>query len=183
MCSSSKFSITRASGVNVEKVKELAWHYTTAKSYEAIKESGVLLPSSPKYMGKNEKPILWFSSHPHYDVGASGFFRGFGEGFRRLTLEEMLEKHGVLVRLGVPTERVIPWRAGKLATVAKMPKKAAQRLKMVGLGFGANPSKHWYGSVEPIPFEECKVEQLVNAKGQWEIYENSGGETWKTLSS
>lgn len=134
----------------------ICWHYTIGRYVPLIAESGVLELAAGG-VHPPEKPILWFSSNPFWEVTAS---KWNGKG-RVYTMEEMAQAVGV-VRFGISCERLIRWpEVGKRAN---MNFEIRKRLMKWGRSQGANPSE-WYGSLTPIPLQELIFQILRD--NQW----------------
>jgi len=139
-----------------------AYHYTIGKYLPAIFESGELRPTD-SYVEPGERPILWFSTHPHFEPTATKMVISADGSYRGLSVEETEQQGGGLFRFGVSLDRVTSWpRIGSLAGIRTKMKKS---LEEAGLRKGASP-RQWFGSLGPFSIHEMTFEGL-NAAGKW----------------
>ena len=118
---------------------QIAYHYTTALHLESITITGQLDPAASVMVGAGcrERPILWFSTRPYWEVTANKAVMEDGK-IRRLTMEETYSKAGGLVRFGYPAQKLHPWKDDKLRRKARMDKHLADGLTKVGIEQGAD---------------------------------------------
>lgn len=137
----------------------ISWHYTTGDKYELIKKSGLLLPSDIG-VSEPERPILWFSTHSKFEPTAMKPIRNLDGGFiRMLTLEELREMAGGLVRFGCPVTRL---KFGEnLRKEAKMKSKIWRGLAKTAAKVNASQSD-WWGHVGTMEVAELTVEVMSN---------------------
>jgi len=140
----------------------IAWHYTTARKFDLIMKSKVLLPADIGVVAP-ELPILWFSTHPKFEPSAHKAVT-FSDGTSRsATLDEMYEKAGGLARFGCPVNRL---KCGEnLRKAAKMKSLMWRQLVKRGIQMRANPSD-WWGYVGTMPLDGVIVE-IMNPDMQW----------------
>lgn len=139
-----------------------AWHYTIGERLPAIFESGELRPSD-HYIKKGEKPILWFSTNPHFEPTALKGGLSADGSYRGLSVKETEQEGGGLFRFGVSLDRVTSWP--RIGSLAGMKTKIKKSLEVVGIRQGASP-RQWYGSLDPIPIHEMRLEWLSDG-GDW----------------
>ena len=118
------------------------WHYTHDQRIQQIVESGYLKLST-KFIAKGEKPAVWLSSNPEFEMTAS-----------RMTANgEILpynQKGGpAAIRIEVkPNPKCVTW--AKYKHVGGISQEMAQALERKGKQQGANPEQ-WYASLRVIP--------------------------------
>jgi len=136
----------------------ISWHYTTGDKYELIKKSGLLLPSDIG-VSEPERPILWFSTHPKFEPTAMKPLHGAQGFIRMLTLEELREMAGGLVRFHCPVRRL---KFGEnLRKEAKMKSKIWRGLAKAAIKVNANEND-WWGHVGNMEIADLKVELMSN---------------------
>ena len=138
----------------------IAWHYTTGDKYELIKNSGVLLPAD---IGVKlpERPILWFSTHPKFEPTAMKPLVNAQGPIRMLTLEELRDMAGGLVRFGCPVTRL---KFGEnLRKEAKMQSIVWRGLVKRALKVKASQGD-WWGHVGSMSLDEVTVEVMNDHK-------------------
>lgn len=135
----------------------IAYHYTTAEKYELIKQSGLLLPADIGVLPP-ELPILWFSTHPRYEPSAlKPLGDEYGNVIRMLTVKELHEMGGGLVRFGISTAKLK--RGEELRKAAKMSATVWRKLEKSGRKMKANPSD-WLGHVGSVHVQEVTIEVM-----------------------
>ena len=136
----------------------ISWHYTTGDKYKLIKKSGLLLPADIGVCAP-ERPILWFSTHPRFEPTAMKPLcneRGF---IRMLTLDELREMAGGLVRFGCPVSLL---KFGEnLRKEAKMKSKVWRGLAKTAAKVNATQSD-WWGHVGSMTLDDVTVEVMNN---------------------
>lgn len=134
----------------------ISWHYTTGDKFELIKKSGLLLPADSG-VSAPEQPILWFSTHPKFEPTALKPLMS-AQGFvRMLTLEELREMAGGLVRFGCAVSRL---KFGEnLRKEAKMKSKIWRGLAKSAVRVKASQSD-WWGYVGSMALTEVTVEVM-----------------------
>lgn len=136
----------------------ISWHYTTGDKYELIKKSGLLLPSDIG-VSEPERPILWFSTHPKFEPTALKPLHSARGFIRMLTLEELREIAGGLVRFHCPVSRL---KFGEhLRKEAKMKSKIWRGLAKAATKVNAS-QKDWWGHVGTMEIADLKVEIMSN---------------------
>ena len=137
----------------------ISWHYTTGDKYKLIKKSGLLLPADIGIRAP-ECPILWFSTHPKFEPTAMKPIRNLaGDFIRMLTLEELREMAGGLVRFGCPVRRL---KFGEnLRREAKMKAKIWSSLAKAATKVNASQSD-WWGHVGTMEIGDLTVELMSN---------------------
>lgn len=134
-----------------------AWHYTTPKKFELIKQSGLLLPAKSS---KNpaEHPILWFSIPPTHTFTAFKLIADDrGGSSRLLTLKEVHEHAGGLVRFGIPTNMLK--RGNELRREANISGTAWRRLEESRKKMKSNPVD-WLGHVGSLELSDVSIEVM-----------------------
>ncbi len=140
----------------------IAWHYTTAKKFDLIMESKILLPADIGVI-EPELPVLWFSTHPKFEPSAHKAITYSDGTYGNATLEEMYRMTGGLARFGCPISKL---QCGEnLRKAAKMKSLMWRRLVKRGVQMGAKPSD-WWGHVGRMPLDEVIVE-VMNPGMQW----------------
>ncbi|MBG6222140.1 MULTISPECIES: hypothetical protein [unclassified Janthinobacterium] len=133
----------------------IAYHYTTAQKFDLIKQSGLLLPSDIG-VSAPELPILWFSTHPKYEPSAlKPLGDEYGNVTRVLTVKELYEVGGGLVRFGISAAVLI--RGEELRRTAKMFATVWRKLEKSGKKMKANPVD-WLGYVGSMSLEDVSIE-------------------------
>lgn len=135
----------------------IAYHYTTAQKYELIKQSGLLLPADIGVLPP-ELPILWFSTHPRYEPSAlKPLGDEYGNVIRMLTVKELHERAGGLVRFGISVANLK--RGEELRKAARMSATVWRKLEKSGKKMKANPSD-WLGHVGSMDIQEVTIEVM-----------------------
>jgi hypothetical protein len=136
----------------------IAWHYTTGEKYELIKKCGSLLPADIGVTAP-ERPILWFSTHPRFEPTALKPLASARGIIRMLTMEEMRDMAGGLVRFGCPVTRL---KFGEnLRKEAKMQSIIWRSLAKSAVRVKANQGD-WWGYVGTMEIAGLKVELMSN---------------------
>jgi hypothetical protein len=145
-----------------KKDSMIAWHYTTGEKYELIKKSGLLLPADIG-VSPPERPILWFSTHPRFEPTALKPLANAQGIIRMLSLEELRDMAGGLVRFGCPVGRL---KFGETL------RKEAKMQSIVWRGLAKRAAKvkasqsDWWGHVGSMPLTEVTVE-VMNDQKTW----------------
>ena len=143
------------------------FHYTpTVKLDEIIKSKEIRLASKSVY-SKNEKPVAWVSTNPHWENTATKMVGSIFGKPKQLTFEEQVKMLGC-ARIEVKSIGLKTW--AKLIYKANMDKRAARAFEETGKMKGANPEE-WHGSLKPI-LEERWVKAEIYNNGKWELYED-----------
>lgn len=145
----------------------LAWHYTTGDKFVSIMESRELRPATA-YVPDNEKPILWFSTHPYFEPTARKTWED-ASGKRLLSVPELFKMGGGLVRFGFPKRMLL--RGTALQQAANTSSAIWAGLKAVGRGQGGNPDD-WWGCLESVSVKSCVVE-VMDENLRWVRVEQS----------
>ena len=149
-----------SSAVTTTRAK--VWHYTIGKYIPAIFESGELRPTD-QHIEKGEKPILWFSSNPHFEPTATKAALRYDGSLIGLSVEETEQLGGGLFRFGVSIDRVTSWP--RIGSIAGMRTKIKKSLEDVGIRKGASP-RQWFGSLEAISIFDMTLDWR-NDSGEW----------------
>ena len=131
----------------------MAWHYTTGEKFIEIWECGFLRPTKVG-IPQGERPILWLSTHQHWEPTASKALTAENGEIVRLSMTETFEICGGLVRFGVTPSTLLPWP--KLGQKAGMPAAIVAGLDKVGREQGADP-RQWLGTFKNIRISACKA--------------------------
>lgn len=135
----------------------IAYHYTTTQKFHLIKERGLLLPAHIGVLPP-ELPILWFSTHPKYEPTAlKPLGDNRGNIIRMLTVKELYELAGGLVRFGISTTALK--RGDDLRKTAKMSATVWRQLEKSVKRIKANPID-WFGHVGPMSLERVRIETM-----------------------
>lgn len=138
---------------------ELAWHYTTGENFVAICDSKYIKPAKIGVLPP-EKPIVWFSTHKHYEPTA----RKMKMDGSIASVDELFLLGRGLVRFGLPVNRLIHWN--KLKSKARMHESVAKRLEDIGRDQGADPQQ-WHGLLKKVSIEECVRIDVMDNNKQW----------------
>ena len=134
----------------------IAWHYTTGEKYELIKKCGLLLPADIGVTAP-ERPILWFSTHQRFEPTALKPLASAQGIIRMLTMEELRDMAGGLVRFGCPVTRL---KFGEnLRKEAKMQSIIWRGLAKSAARVKASQSD-WWGYVGSMALAEVTVEVM-----------------------
>lgn len=147
----------RVANLWTKEIEMIAYHYTTAQKYHLIKQSGLLLPADIG-IRPPELPILWFSTHSKYEPSAlKPLGDEYGNVVRMLTVKELHELGGGLVRFGIPT--AVLKRGEELRKAAKMSGTVWRKLEKFGKKMKANPFD-WLGHVGSMSLEHVSIETM-----------------------
>ena len=135
-------------------MSSIAWHYTVGVHFENICASGVILPATA-YVPRRERPIVWFTSRDTFEPTACKIWRNRDGTVVLLGIEQTAELGGGLVRLGVPSATLIPWR--RLPVAARMDLRHALTLEKIARQKGSDPDA-WFGTFEPVSVSACIVD-------------------------
>ena len=150
----------------------MAWHYTTADRLPSIQSSGLLLPATAG-IAATERPVTWFSLHPHFEPTALKGLIDPATGRRRTaTFEEMLALCGGLARFGMPARALLTGDA--LRRKARISSAAWRQLCVAGTKCGASPAQ-WFGFVGPVEVARCTVQHLKPTANAWQAQCMEGG--------
>jgi len=147
------------------ELTELAYHYTTGELFVEICETNILDPfKTVTFSG--EKPILWFSLHPHFEQTATKCtFSDETQTIRRLSMDETKLFGDGLVRFAYPAKNLIRWP--EIGKQAGMTKKTIKQLENIGIMQQANPL-NWMGSFEPIHLSQMMDLQIMRVdSNEW----------------
>jgi len=156
----------------------IVWHYTTGVVLPRILADGEI-KQAVAGIEPNEKPAVWFSSHPVWEPTAT---KGVSDdnGIRRwATREEMLAVG--LVRIGVMQETAPHnWMAYK--RLSGVSDRMAGAMRITGYDKGARISQ-WFVSFDPVPREKWVSIEVWNGS-EWEPYLRWRGRTtcWSLLA-
>jgi hypothetical protein len=139
------------------------WHYTTGQCFLQIVEDGIIKPAITG-VPTHEKPIVWFSTNPHWENTASKAMRKPDGSIVTLNMEETAEHCGGLVRFGVAPETA-PHDWNALRDISGMSPKMASALYQAAIRQGARPGE-WWGCFEPVPRSRW-VAVHVYQDGRW----------------
>lgn len=152
---------------------KLAWHYTTGNLFKLIVEDGFILPAATAVFPP-ERPIVWFSINQQFELTARKWQVSKDGTSRILSVQETRKYGGGLVRFGLDSRRLMPWKGGCLRKAAVMSYTIAKKLEHAGIAQGANPFE-WFGSLDVIPISKCVIE-VMDASGKW-VEVPQGGES------
>ena len=118
------------------------WHYTHGQRIKQIVESRYLKLSTA-FIAKGEKPAVWLSSNPEFELTASRM-NANGE-----VLPYNLKGGPAAIRIEVnPNPKCITW--AKYKHVGGISPEMAQAVERLGKQQGANPEQ-WYACLKMIP--------------------------------
>lgn len=141
---------------------EHVWHYTTGEKFIKIVESGILLPASIG-VEPPEKPVLWFSKHHFFEPTARKAWLEGGK-LRLLSVHELYERGGGLVRFGMQPEALLHGNA--LRAAAMMSLKNWNGLERIARAQGST-NKNWWGSIQAMPISSMVID-VMNDDWVWE---------------
>lgn len=141
------------------KLPVALFHYTVGPKLPLILESRQLLPAGfGMAVSVREKPVLWWSSNPHWEPTATKVISvDGGKSYFRPSVDELQKAAGIyrfrldtrnpeaLHALGI---KLVPWT--RMPLVARIDAKETQSMVAAGLKLGATPT-HWWGTLEPVP--------------------------------
>jgi len=147
------------------ELTELAYHYTTGELFVEICETNILDPFKT-VTPPGEKPILWFSLHPHFEqTAAKAIYSDATPQIRTLSMDETKLLGNGLVRFAYPAKDLIRWP--ELGKQAGMTSKTIKQLEEIGRRQQSNPL-NWMGSFEPIHFSELMDLQIMRVdSNEW----------------
>lgn len=123
------------------------FHYTTLGRFKFIEHDGLIKPATA-YVKFNERPAVWFSTHPSWEPTASKLIHTWG-GVRRATIKQMIDNDGGLVRIEIAPETApYCWREFKIRSGVSS--KVIKGLVRAATEQGAKPSQ-WFVSFDPVP--------------------------------
>ncbi|CAG4889443.1 hypothetical protein [Paraburkholderia saeva] len=146
----------------------LAWHYTTARKYQHISASGMLIPGGIGIdIESTGMPVLWFSRNQHWEQTAGDACHVAGQPVRRLTMRETYAASGGLVRYGCDVKRLDVGEI--LRRKAQITHEVWAALYAAGKQQQAYPAA-WCGSVDSIPVDGLVVD-VLSESFKWERFE------------
>jgi hypothetical protein len=120
-----------------------------------------LLPTAV-FIGKNEKPVIWFSSEQFWEPTAQKTL--MSDPQRALGMQGTYEHGQGLARFGVSPARLVPWP--RLAKLAEIPASHRRGLISAAWKLGAVPER-WYGMVDQsMAVDTIDVIEIFDGK-QW----------------
>lgn len=146
----------------------IAWHYTTGQKVRGITFAGFIQPAD-KFLAPQERPVAWFSLHPHFELtAAKGLIDPRTGSHRAATIGEMAEMANGVYRFGLPARELLTGEALRLK--ARIPGATWKSLMSSGLKAGADPHQ-WFGYVGPVEVGRCTVQRLNLAENVWEAFD------------
>lgn len=159
----------------MSKLPEL-FHYTVGPKLPLILRTGALIPTGfGLALSKKERPVLWWSSHAHWEPTATKILSlDGGKAFTRPTLAALARTVGAYrfrLTRSHSSAKIVPWP--QIARVAHIDAREVAGMVKHGLELGARP-RDWFGVLEPVP--------LV-LEGQPDLtLEMLSDETWAEIS-
>jgi hypothetical protein len=151
------------------KQKEI-WHYTVGLRLIEIIESKVIKPATAN-VPRGEKPVVWFSSNPVWEMTCNKGFQDKATGLiRTLTKEETAYYGNGLVRIKV-NSNVAPYNFQVFKKLSNISNRIARVLENVAEQQSANP-REWYVSFKPVPQSEWLDIELWDGINWNSILEN-----------
>jgi hypothetical protein len=158
-----------ATTIEEQSNKNIYWHYTTLERFAEIMESGVILPATA-YVGKNEKPVAWFSANQFWEQTANKSILLYGQ-IRGLTRKEMF--HLGVARIGVSIETA-PYDWEGFKKLSGISNRVSKGLVAAAKNAKSNP-KDWRVSFEPVIRDKwLRIE--VWQSGKWESLQDIAAE-------
>lgn len=155
----------------MRKLPEL-FHYTVGPKLPLILHSGALLPTGfGLALSKKERPVLWWSAHPHWEPTATKILSlNGGQAFRRPGLEELAMAVGAFRFRMTRDTRTAKFHAWpQIAQRAHIDAREVSGMVKHGLDLGARP-RDWYGVLEPVPLvvaDEPELPLEMLSDGLW----------------
>jgi hypothetical protein len=128
----------------------MIWHYTKHVHLPAITKERLIKPAE-KYIGVNERPIVWFSTNPLWERTVHD-------------IQQLLAMGIYPARIGV-SEETAPYPFNKLRRLSRMKARTADDLINAASRLGADP-KEWRGTLDPVPSELWQSVEVWKDK-QW----------------
>lgn len=148
----------------------LAWHYTTGQNFRLIVVDGFLCPTSVGVVPP-ERPAVWFSLNQRFEPTALKGTIDQDTGLNRpVSIDEMYEYGGGLVRFGVPPAQLFTGSA--MRRRLRMSGKTWRGLAAAGRNVGAYPQQ-WFATPDPLPVSGLVVD-VMNDAGRWERVQQVG---------
>jgi len=115
----------------------MRWHYTTGQNFRLIVEDQLIKPATA-HISWREKPAVWFSTHPLWELTAYKARRTPDGSFITISRDETTALGGGIVRFSVaPDTAPHYWTAFK--RLSGVPRQEASRMAKVGKEQGADP--------------------------------------------
>lgn len=136
------------------------FHYAPWGYLPAIVQSGYLKPSNAGAAG--EHPMLWFSSHQHWEPTAGKTWRSASGTVGMMSFRQQLARAGC-IRFGLPAAdpRLLTWKAACLA--AGTPRDDRRAMERAGKKRGGDPGQ-WFAIATPVPLSELRLEVFIDGK-------------------
>lgn len=129
----------------------IVWHYTVGEHLEDIVAEGWIRLTMVE-VPENERPAVWFSSNPQWEVTANKRWREDDGTARELNREETHERGGGLARIAVSIATAPhDWLA--FQRLSGIEERHAKKLASEGFKRGAS-WKEWFVSFDPVPREK-----------------------------
>ncbi|MBS0658370.1 MAG: hypothetical protein JSR82_09030 [Verrucomicrobia bacterium] len=146
-------------------METLAYHYTFEAALTPILNDGGTLRPVPDNFAPGERPVLWFSSAPHWEPSATRWRLDPQSGERQpVSVEEMRQRFGWPIRFGWPAAALVPWDTLQLLAGWSAARTAA--FETAARAVGADPAQ-WLGSFEAIAMTACPVTEALSPEGRW----------------
>lgn len=146
----------------------MIWHYTYDENFAQIREDG-LIRAADAFIGKGEKPIVWFSKEQFWEPTVIKGWRLDDGTVEQLRMDGMMENGTLLMRIGVDLETA-PFSWSEMKSLSGMSTATASGLASRAKELGSNPSR-WRGSFEPVPRSKWKaVEYLNPGADEWTAF-------------
>jgi hypothetical protein len=139
------------------KLNESVFHYAPGAHLPSIVQSGMLRCSNAGG-AQDEPPLLWFSSHPYWEVTATKMVWTGGVA-RLLSFQEQRSRFGcVRFALSSDDPRLMDWRAA--CQFAGLHKAARRQLEQVGRKRGGDP-RQWFALGVPLAIQDLNFQALI----------------------
>lgn len=134
--------------------EQIYWHFTNMRAMPAIMADRVLKPSMTGIQ-PGERPAVWFTSRRSFAPTAHlGIMTPNGDR-RTLTLIEMMEIAGPLIRIGV-RRAAVPHDWNGFRREGNVSAEWVSALEIVALDAGDDP-REWRLNFEPVPADQWVV--------------------------
>ncbi|PQO40266.1 hypothetical protein C5Y96_01455 [Blastopirellula marina] len=144
------------------------WHYTTGRHIDAIFESGMLKPQTPRW-APGGMPAVWFSTNHLWEPSANCAFERPSTRHRLLGTREMTDVLcDGLFRISVRSSvGVITW--GQYCSEGELSDRNVEGCRRVAAIEGSHPGR-WLACLREVPAEEwLQVERWYGS--QWGVIE------------
>lgn len=143
----------------------MLWHYTPRFNVQKIIESGEIRPTDVG-IDKGERPVVWFSSNPHWEETVN-VAMGMADGSRVLLTREQMHFRCGLARFAVLPD-VAPYRWGDFIRLSGVSEQTANGMKRSGERRGSSHYQ-WFLSFDSVPTSVCQAIEQWDGR-RWAPY-------------